>query len=244
VLSHLSLGALQRVYFDLVYNPLYDATTARFSRYKALQKRCLQALDLEVARSLLCVGLGTGNEMVAALQATPHLCISGIDLSLSALASSQRKLRMAGRIADLQIMDVTAIHYPDRSFDRVLCMHVLDFVDDPARAVREIVRVLSPRGRFVATFPSRLEGAALGVALARDEVRTALRSGRHPLAVVIDLLFKFIMSLVYVPLLARAGHHSFSEQRVHALFEGLPVRALAIEEERAYQDFIVTGEKS
>jgi len=232
------------MYFDLVYNPLYDATTARLSRYKALQQRCLQALDLEEARSLLCVGLGTGNEVVAALQAAPHLDVSGIDLSPSALASSRRKLRMTGRKADLQIMDVTAIRHPDGSFDRVLCMHVLDFVDDTGQAVREIVRVLGPGGRFVVTFPSRLEGTALGVALARDEVCTALRSGRHPLAVVADLLFKLIMGLVYVPLLARSGHHAFSEQQVHRLFEGQQVRGLAIEEEQAYQDFIVTGVKA
>ena len=232
------------MYFDLVYNPLYDATTARFSRYKSLQQRCLQALDLEGARSLLCVGLGTGNEMVAALQAAPHLCLSGIDLSLSALASSQRKLRMTGRTADLQIMDVTRIRHPDGSFDRVLCMHVLDFVDDTGQAVREIVRVLALGGRFVLTFPSRLEGTALGLGLARDEVCTALRAGRHPIVVVSDLLVKFIMGLVYVPLLARTGHHAFSEQQVHGLFERLPVRGVAIEEEHAYQDFIVTGEKA
>jgi hypothetical protein len=89
-----------------------------------------------------------------------------------------------------------------------------------------------------------LEGTALGVALARDEVRTALRSGRPQFAVATDLLFKFIMGLVYVPLLARTGHHAFSEQQVHRIFGGLPVRGLAIEEEVAYQDFIVTGEKA
>jgi ubiquinone/menaquinone biosynthesis C-methylase UbiE len=238
------VGVLQKVYFDLIYNPLYDATTARLSRYKVLQQKCLQALDLEETRSLLCVGLGTGNELVAALRTAAQVRVSGIDLSPSALASSRRKLRAAGRTADLQIMDATAIRHPDGSFDRVLCMHVLDFVDNPGRAVREIVRVLAPGGRFVVTVPSRLEGTALGVSLARDEVRTALRSGRHPLSVVADLLFKLIMGFVYVPLLARSGHHVFSTQQVRALFERLPVRALAIEEERAYQDFIVTGEKS
>lgn len=244
MLAHPSVGAFQKVYFDLVYNPLYDATTARLSRYKTLQQKCLRRLNLVKARTLLCVGLGTGNELVAALRVAPRIRISGIDLSPSALASSRRKLRLAGRTADLQIMDASAIRYPDGSFDRVLCMHVLDFVEDPVPAVREIVRVLGPGGRFVVTFPSRLEGAALGVALARDEVRTSLRSGRHPLAVVTDLLVKFIMGLVYVPLLARTGHRTFSEQQVRNLFERLPVRALAIEEELAYQDYIVTGLKS
>jgi ubiquinone/menaquinone biosynthesis C-methylase UbiE len=237
------VGALQQAYFDLVYNPLYDATTAKLSRYKALQQKCLRALDLEKACRLLCVGLGTGNELVAALRAAAQIEVSGIDLSPSALASSRRKLRLMGRTADLQIMDAAVIGHPDGSFDRVLCMHVLDFVDDPGRAVREIVRVLGPGGRFVMTLPSRLEGTGLGLSLARDEVRTALRSGRHPLSVVADLLFKLVMGLVYVPLLARSGHHVFSAQQVRALFERLPVGTLAIEEELAYQDFIVTGEK-
>ena len=232
------------MYFDLVYNPLYDATTARFSRYKTLQQKCIKALDLEEARSLLCVGLGTGNELVAALRAAAQIRVSGLDLSPFALAASRRKLREMGRTADLQIMDVTRIRHPDGSFDRVLCMHVLDFVDETAAAVREIVRVLSPGGRFVLTFPSRLEGTALGIALARDEVRTALRAGRHQIAVVTDLLFKFIMGFVYVPLLARTGHHAFSEHQVHGLLEGLPVCGLAIEEEQAYQDLIVTGVKA
>jgi len=237
------MGAFQKAYFDLVYNPLYDATTARLSRYKTLQQKCLQALDLGEARSLLCVGLGTGNELTAALQAAPRIRISGIDLSPSALASSRRKLRRAGRTADLQIMDAAVIRYPDGSFDRALCVHVLDFVEDPWPAVQEIVRVLEPGGRFVVTFPSRLEGTALGVALARDEVSTSLRSGRHPLAVVGDLLSKFAIGLAYVPLLARTGHRTFSEQQVRRLFERLPVRGLAIEEELAYQDLIVTGER-
>ena len=237
------MGAFQKVYFDLVYNPLYDATTARLSRYKTLQQKCLQALDLEESRSLLCVGLGTGNELAAALRAAPRIRISGIDLSPSALASSRRKLRRAGRTADLRIMDASAIRYPDGSFDRALCMHVLDFVEDPWPVVSEIVRVLGPGGRFVATFPSRLEGTALGVALARDEIRTSLRSGRHPLAVVVDLLTKFVAAFAYVPLLARAGHRVFSEQQVRRLFGKLPVRGLAIEEELAYQDLIVTGER-
>jgi SAM-dependent methyltransferase len=236
----IEVGALQQLYFDLIYNPLYDATTARFSRYRTLQQKCLRALDLEGAGSLLCVGLGTGNELLPALRIAPRIRVSGIDLSPSALASSRRKLRMAGKTAELKIMDVTALGHPEGTFDRVLCMHVLDFVDQPGRAVREMIRVLAPGGRLVVTFPSRSEGAALGLALARDEVRTALREGRHPLAVVGDLLAKAVMGLVYVPLLTRTGQRAFSERDVRVLFEGLPVRLLAIEEERDYQDYIVT----
>lgn len=231
------------MYFNVVYNPLYDSTTARFSRYQGLQQRCLSNLDLTRGRRILFIGLGTGNEIVAAFRAAPHLSASGIDLSPSALSSSRRKLRAIARRADLQIMDATSLSYPDGCFDRVLCMHLLDFLDRPEDAVREFVRVLRPGGRFVATFPSRLEGAALGASLARDQVHTALRRGRPALAVVAELLVAFTMGLVYVPLLLRSSRRVFTHNAINALFNDLPVGRLSIEEERAYQDFVVGGEK-
>lgn len=238
------MGALQRLYFNSVYNPLYDATTARFSRYKSLQARCIESLGLAGTQSLLCVGLGTGNELVAALAAAPGIRLTGIDLSPSALAASRRKLRAAGGGADLQIMDATALGFPDASFDRVLCVHVLDFLETPGAAVREMVRVLKPGGWLVATFPSRLEGAALGVSLARDQVRQALRSGSHALAVTAELLTAYTLGLVYVPLLLRGGRRAFSESQVRALFAGLAVGEPRIVEERAYQDLIVSVERT
>jgi SAM-dependent methyltransferase len=238
------VGALQRLYFDLVYNPLYDATTARFSRYKSLQERCIAALGLAGTQSLLCVGLGTGNELAAALAAAPGLRLTGVDLSPSALAASRRKLRVSGRGADLRIMDATALDFPDASFDKVLCVHVLDFLEVPEAAVREMVRVLKPGGRLVATFPSRLEGAALGVSLARDQVRQALASGSHALAVTAELLVAYTLGLVYVPLLLRGGHHAFSVRQVRALFGGREVDDPRIVEERAYQDLIVCVERT
>jgi ubiquinone/menaquinone biosynthesis C-methylase UbiE len=237
------VGTFQEAYFNGVYNPIYDATTARFSRYKDLQRRCLGSLDLHRARTMLCVGLGTGNEAAAALGTAPHLSLTGIDLSTSALAASRRKLRMMQRTADLRLMNAESLAFRDHSFDTVMCMHVLDFVDSAECAVGEVVRVLRPGGRFVATFPSRPEGTALGLALATDHVRSALRAGRHPLAVAAELVAKFTIGLLYVPLLARRGQRSFSQEQIRRLMGRLPVRRLHIQEERAYQDFIVAGER-
>ena len=241
---HDCVGALQRAYFNHVYNPLYDATTATLNRYKTLQERCIRALELQSAHRILCVGLGTGNEVVAAIQVAPQLSISGIDLSSSALAASRRKLRHLGRKADLQRMDATAIHYADNCFDRALCMHVLDFVDEAEIAIQEIVRVLSPGGRFVLTLPSRANGASLGAALAKDHIRAALRSGRHPLAVAAEVILRFSLGLAYAPLAMRPRQRSFSTGGARELFAGLPVCPIAIEEEPAYQDIIVTVVKT
>ncbi len=43
-------------------------------------------------------------------------------------------------------LDVTAIDFPDHSFDVVLCNHVLEHIPDDARAMAELFRVLEPGG--------------------------------------------------------------------------------------------------
>jgi SAM-dependent methyltransferase len=52
--------------------------------------------------------------------------------------------------ADLQGM-VEALPVPDHSFDLVLCTQVLEHTSDPALAVRELARVVSPGGRVLAS---------------------------------------------------------------------------------------------
>jgi ubiquinone/menaquinone biosynthesis C-methylase UbiE len=238
------VGALQRAYFDHVYNPLYDATTATLNRYRMLQARCIRMLELQSSRSILCVGMGTGNEAVTILAAAPHIEVSGIDLSASALAASRRKLRRIGRQADLRRMDAASLQFADGSFDRALCLHVLDFVEDAGRVIREVLRVLRPGGRVVLTLPSRPDGPLLEAGLARDHVQSALRSGTHPLRVLAEVILRFSMSLVYAPLAMRPRGASFTIPRVHRLLAGLSIRSVAIEEEPAYQDLIVSIVKS
>ena len=49
------------------------------------------------------------------------------------------------------VLDLEQIDQPDRSFDVVLCREGLMFAPDPARATREIGRVLRPGGRVALT---------------------------------------------------------------------------------------------
>ena len=50
------------------------------------------------------------------------------------------------------VLNIEKIDLPDRSFDAVIAMHVLEHVDDRA-ALREIRRVLVPGGMFIAAVP-------------------------------------------------------------------------------------------
>ena len=59
-------------------------------------------------------------------------------------------------LADLP-MDVTDLVFADGYFDAVICVHVLEHVEDDARAMREINRVLRPGGRAFVISPIKLE---------------------------------------------------------------------------------------
>jgi SAM-dependent methyltransferase len=50
-------------------------------------------------------------------------------------------------------MDITAIPYPDASFDVIYCSHVLEHIPDDRKAMREFRRVLKPDGWAVLTVP-------------------------------------------------------------------------------------------
>lgn len=54
-------------------------------------------------------------------------------------------------------MDITAIDYPDASFDCIVCSHVLEHVPDDRRAMRELARVLKPNGWVLFMIPMKLE---------------------------------------------------------------------------------------
>jgi SAM-dependent methyltransferase len=53
----------------------------------------------------------------------------------------------------VEALDLTGLPFGDGSFDLVLCSHVLEHVADDGAALREIRRVLRPRGRAVLQQP-------------------------------------------------------------------------------------------
>jgi SAM-dependent methyltransferase len=50
-------------------------------------------------------------------------------------------------------LDVTALELPDASFEAVICSHVLEHVEDDAKAMRELRRIVSPDGWCLVMVP-------------------------------------------------------------------------------------------
>ena len=53
---------VMKVYFDLVYNPVYDFTTAQLALYHRLQCTCIDKFEFDDGDKELCDGVGTSNE--------------------------------------------------------------------------------------------------------------------------------------------------------------------------------------
>lgn len=51
------------------------------------------------------------------------------------------------------VSDITDIPEPDASFDAVMCIEVLEHVPDPLAALRELARLLRPKGKLILTAP-------------------------------------------------------------------------------------------
>ena len=234
---------LVQTYFNIAYNQVYDFTTARLSRYQKLQETCISKLELRDNDKVLCVGLGTGNEIFHILQMNRNVDIIGVDYSSTALRKAYKKGLRLGKEIELLLMDARRLDFGAGSFDKVICLHVMDFIEENREVTSEILRVLKKGGQFVITYPSGKEGPKLACNLLRDSIRDNLYSGKHPVRAFLEFGAQMVVGLVYLPLLVRPKRRCYSSSELQAMITQLITGDFQIEEESVYQDLIVYGTK-
>jgi demethylmenaquinone methyltransferase/2-methoxy-6-polyprenyl-1,4-benzoquinol methylase len=98
---------------------------------------------LDRTTPVLDCGVGTAVLGAALAHALPAVRrIAGIDISSGMLARAAANLRAAGVAADLRRADARQLPFPDASFDLVVSAHMLEHLDEPEAALREMLRVL------------------------------------------------------------------------------------------------------
>jgi len=233
---------LMRSYFDLVYNPVYDLVTSHVPSYRRLQGACVDKLRLNDGDRVLCAGVGTGNEIIQVLGMGRNVSIVGVDCSDSALRRARRKAMACGKEIEVLPMDIERLEFTTGSFDEVLCLHVMDWVEDEGKATAEIIRVLKHGGQFVITYPSDKENVSMGLNVLRDSIRHN-GDARERGTIYPVLLSILLGGIVYLPLLFRPKRKSHSRRELEAILSEVADGGLQIEEYPVYNDYIVYGRK-
>ncbi len=120
----------------------YESFMGRWSR--RLSAPFIEFSGIADDENIIDVGCGTGSLTFAVAGAANIGRIVGVDLSEVYLDHAKRNTDDV-RVT-FQKGDATALDFPDATFDRAMSMLVLQFVPDADRAIREMKRVVRPRG--------------------------------------------------------------------------------------------------
>lgn len=116
-------------------------------------RRTIERLGLKPGARVLDVCCGSGASAIPAAQAVgPEGSVVGVDLAENLLKLAYSKASQVGLTnIEFQSGDLTALPFPDESFDAVICVFGIFFVPDMDAAVRELRRVLRTGGRLAVT---------------------------------------------------------------------------------------------
>jgi ubiquinone/menaquinone biosynthesis C-methylase UbiE len=156
-------AAVEAIYRD-AFGDDYPAAAQPNAFYSATTLQAIiSALDLRPGRVLADLGCGHGGPGLWAAQQTGATLI-GIDLSPGGVELARRRAAQLGLEARARFTagDLAATGLPDASCDAVMSLDVLPFIPDKVAAVREVARILRPRGRFAFTTWEQLTHPATG----------------------------------------------------------------------------------
>jgi ubiquinone/menaquinone biosynthesis C-methylase UbiE len=143
------------------------------AEYTDLRHAAVTALLLDLAQpqpgervlELACGAGGLGMAAAERVGANGEVVLSDVAAEMTEIASARAAARGLVNVRS-RVLDLEDIDEPDGVYDIVLCRDGLQFAIDPARAGREIARVVRPGGRVaLAVWGPRARNPWLGVVL-------------------------------------------------------------------------------
>ena len=180
---------------------------------------CLADLN-KVQGRVLEIGCGGGAMVRAIKEYRPDLEVHGCDISLSAI----RAARYRDRGILYSAGDAYHLPYPDDYFSAVMVFDVLEHLEDPSRAIDEILPILKPDGLFHVFSP--IEGSLFTLHGLASRMGWCAKEqyGGHIQRFTLPDLHKLIEEKGFVVSNERWSSHLFNQMIDVAFFTALSVR--------------------
>jgi 2-polyprenyl-6-hydroxyphenyl methylase/3-demethylubiquinone-9 3-methyltransferase len=129
--------------------------------------------------------LGCGGGFMAAALTERGATVTGVDPSEAAIAAARRHAETNHLYIDYRVARGERLPFADGSFDIVVCVDVLEHIEDRRRVLSEIRRVLRPQGWFLFDTINRNPFASFVMVTLGERVIRLLPSGTHDPAMFI-----------------------------------------------------------
>jgi SAM-dependent methyltransferase len=106
--------------------------------------------------TVIDVGCGDGGALNFCADKGARVILADIDAERVARAASWIGDKAPGRV-EMHVTDANPLPLPDESVTRVICMEVLEHVDDPGVIMAELARVGQPGARYLITVPDPVQ---------------------------------------------------------------------------------------
>jgi SAM-dependent methyltransferase len=132
------------------YHGRYRETTPSGHSFRIREQRIYELFD-KAGGTVLDVGCGPG---ITVDHLVRQGCrVHGVDLAPEMIAECRRAFGHLDA-ATFTVGRIEALDFPAGAFDAVICMGVVEYIDDDAAAVREMARVLKPGGIALISLPN------------------------------------------------------------------------------------------
>ncbi|NJL64550.1 MAG: methyltransferase domain-containing protein [Methylacidiphilales bacterium] len=120
----------------------------------SIKSQMLELLEVNLGDRIVDIGCGAGNDsLVVAGLVGKHGRVVGIDFSNTMIAEANKRAKGLGLPVEYHFGDAQNLPFPDNNFDGCRAERLLQHLDNPQRAIAEMVRVAKPGAHVVAAEP-------------------------------------------------------------------------------------------
>ncbi len=127
----------------------------RFRRHAEFRRFSLLARLLDTGRPMSVLDAGCGNGWLSEILASRGHRVSALDIGGDSLKRAKARLESRDTSVSFCSGDIYSLPFPDSFFDAAVASEIIEHLDRPDDAIKELARVVRPGGHVLITTPYR-----------------------------------------------------------------------------------------